>query len=387
MLRKIMFHRGWGLVAGDWLLFNDFMFKIISKDKNSNGRIGKIDLPHGKVDTPVFMPVGTYGAVKTLSPIELEESGVEIILTNAYHLYLKPGEGLIEKAGGLNSFMNWPKPVLTDSGGFQVFSLSKNLIIKEDGVEFQSPIDGSKHFFTPELAMEVQGKLDSDIAMVLDEPCSYPCTREKAVESLKRTADWAKKSKLASKKGQKVFGIIQGSTYPDLRKESLDQITTIGFDGYALGGFSVGEPLSKMFEQVKEIAPLLPEDKPRYLMGVGDPLSLVKCISYGIDMFDSVLPTRMARNGAVFTSEGKINIKNARFKEDLNQLDKECTCYCCRNFSRAYLRFTYLNNEILAHRLLSWHNVSYIISIVKNAKKALKKGNIMELENKMKEVY
>lgn len=363
------------------------MFGIEKKDNKSNARIGKLSLSKGEVTTPVFMPVGTHGAVKTLSPRELKEIGAEIILGNAYHLYLKPGTSLVKKTGGLHEFMSWDKLVLTDSGGFQVFSLSKALKVKEEGVEFRSFIDGSKHFYTPELAMKIQADLNSDIAMVLDEPSSYPATKGEAKQSAERTFRWASDSKKAAKKGQKVFGIVQGSTFMDIRKKSIEQITTLGFDGYALGGFSVGEPLEKMYEMVEQITPMLPEDKPRYLMGVGDPVSLVKCISYGIDMFDCVLPTRMARNGALLTSKGKLNIKNSVFKDDLMPIDEECECYCCLNFSRAYLRVLYLNNEILSHRLFSLHNLYYTISLIKKARDAVKKGTIKELEDNIEGVY
>lgn len=363
------------------------MFSIKQEDKCSNARMGDIKLNHGEVKTPVFMPVGTLAAVKAISPSELNEIGAQIILSNAYHLYLRPGADLIAGMGGLHKFMGWDKPILTDSGGFQVFSLSKTLKINDDGVHFQSHIDGSKHFYTPELAMEVQGKLGSDIAMIFDQPTPYPADKKQAEEAVIRTTRWAKRSKASANEGQATFGIVQGSVYSDLRKRSVEEIVEIGFDGYALGGFSVGEPLELMYELVEEIAPLLPKDKPRYLMGVGDPVSLVKCISYGIDMFDCVLPTRMGRNGAAFTSTGKINIKNAQYTKDDGPLDEKCECAACQNFSRAYLRYTYNNNEILSHRLLSIHNLNYLTQLVNNAKEAIINNNINELIKKTKEIY
>ncbi|RJQ33520.1 MAG: tRNA guanosine(34) transglycosylase Tgt [Actinobacteria bacterium] len=355
------------------------MFEVIAWDKKTNARLGVLNLPHGKVQTPVFMPVATRAAVKTLSPDELKILGSQIILSNAYHLFLRPGLGIIKKAGGLHDFMSWDKPILTDSGGFQVFSLSEQLKVTGEGVEFSSPVDGSKQILTPKKVVEIQEVLGSDIAMVLDQPVGYPSDEDKAAMAVKRTSYWADLSMRAkNRKDQYLFGIVQGGTYKNLRKKSSEELVAMDFPGYAIGGLSVGEPLDLMHKIASYTADLLPKDKPRYLMGLGSPQDILKAISYGIDMFDCVLPTRMARNGAVFTSKGKLNIKNAKHASDFSPLDNH-DCYTCKRFSRAYLRHIYLSNEILAHRLLTIHNLAYILDLVEKAQKAIRLGKLDKL--------
>jgi queuine tRNA-ribosyltransferase len=307
-------------------------YQLIKQDKETQARVGVLETPHGKIETPVFMPVGTLATVKTITPEELEELGAEIILSNTYHLYLRPGHDLIREAGGLHRFMHWRKPILTDSGGFQVFSLNDLRKISDEGVEFRSHIDGSSHFFSPEKVMEIEMALGSDIAMAFDECVPHPCTYEEAVKGVERTTAWAKRCKKAhNHPGQALFGIIQGSTFRDLRERSAREITEIGFPGYAVGGLSVGEPKPLMYEVLDYTVPLLPQDKPRYLMGVGSPDCLVEGVARGIDMFDCVLPTRIARNGTVFVPEGKLVIRNAEYARDFSPLDADCGCYACRN--------------------------------------------------------
>lgn len=364
------------------------MFEIQWKDTKSRARLGRLKLANGVVQTPVFMPVGTKGVVKTLSSDDLSRIGFEIILSNTYHLNLRPGAEVIEKHGNLHKFMQWPKPILTDSGGFQIFSLSEHVRISKEGVEFRYPLTGEIDFFTPEKVIEIQRILESDIVMVLDHVIAYPAQKKKALDAVERTSRWAavsKKQKL--KEGQKMFAIMQGSTYKDLRRRSAEELVTIDFDGYAIGGLSVGEPAELLFETLDYSVGFLPDDKPRYLMGVGDPLGIVKAVQFGVDMFDSVLPTRLARNGTVFSSEGKINLKNAAYRLDTLPLDKECACEVCSKYSRSYLRHLYTNGEILAHRLLSWHNLFYIKELVGKAKTSLKEGNIYLLEKEMESIY
>jgi queuine tRNA-ribosyltransferase len=294
------------------------------------------------------MPVGTNATVKAMSPDEMKDLGAEILLSNTYHLYLRPGHKIISEVGGLNKFMKWEAPILTDSGGFQVFSLTNLRKIKDDGVEFRSHLDGSLHFLTPELVMEIQKALGSDIAMVFDECTPYPATKEYALNSLKLTTEWARRCKDAINRGQALFGIVQGGVYEDLRKQSAEEIVEIDFDGYALGGLSVGEPKELMYEMINWTAPLLPNEKPRYLMGIGDLLDVLEAVSAGIDMFDCVMPTRNARNGTLFTSRGRISIKREEFKKDSGPLDPECGCYTCQNYSRSYLRHMFMSREILS---------------------------------------
>jgi queuine tRNA-ribosyltransferase len=374
------------------------MFKVLHKDKHTNARLGRLKTAHGEITTPVFMPVGTMGAVKTLSPQDLKDNGVEIILGNTYHLYLRPGHNIVKEMGGLHKFIGWDRPILTDSGGFQVFSHSDLRKITEEGVEFQSYIDGSRHFMTPELSIEIQEFLGADIIMTFDEPSPYPSPYEYALKSVKLTTNWAKRCKKRLGQGAGVgsqdknilapcplpiapllFGIVQGGIYEDLRRKSAGDIIEIGFDGYAIGGLSVGEEKDKMYEVAGYTAPLLPFDSPRYLMGVGTPEDIVRCISMGIDMFDCVMPTRNARNGSLFTSSGKIAIKNAQYIKDENPLDPLCDCYTCKNFSRAYLRHLFVSDEILSLRLNTIHNIHYYMSLIKDIREAIAEDRMSEM--------
>ena len=347
-------------------------FTITGRDKNTRARVGSIRTPHGDVSTPVFMPVGTQGAVKALTPEEVRDLGADIILGNTYHLYLRPGHRLIADLGGLHRFMNWRGPILTDSGGFQIYSLGALRKITEEGATFQSHIDGSRHILGPEAVVEIQAALGSDIAMCLDECIAYPASRAEAEAALGRTARWAlrcKKSRRSER--QALFGIIQGGVYPDLRRRGVDQIAGIGFDGYAIGGLSVGEPKELLLENLAATAPLLPEDRPRYLMGVGTPEDLVEGVFHGIDMFDCVMPTRCARNGLLFTNGEKVVIKNARYREDGSPIDSLCDCYTCQNYSRAYLRHLYVAGEILAMTLNTIHNLRYYLRLMERIREAI----------------
>jgi queuine tRNA-ribosyltransferase len=328
------------------------------------------------------MPVGTQATVKTLSPQDLRDLGAEIILSNTYHLFLRPGHELIREFGGLHPFMGWDRPVLTDSGGFQVFSLAELRKITEEGVTFQSHIDGgAKHFITPEYAVEIQEALGADIIMAFDECIPFPATRDYAQESLERTHRWAKRCAAAKKDtGQALFGIVQGGMYPELRKQSADALVDIGFDGYAVGGLSVGETKPVMYEMIDASVPHLPGDRPRYLMGVGTPEDLVEGVDRGIDMFDCVMPTRNARNGTFFTSFGKLVIKNARYERDKGPLDPECGCYTCGNFSRAYLRHLFNAGEVLALRLGTIHNLFFYLSLMRNVRKSIDEGRFREFK-------
>jgi len=321
------------------------------------------------------MPVGTNATVKAMTPVEMKELGSDIILSNTYHLYLRPGHDVIGEVGGLHKFMQWDGPILTDSGGFQVFSLAKLRKIKDDGVEFRSHIDGSLHFLTPELVMEIQGALGSDIAMVFDECTPYPADKEYALNSLKLTTAWARRCNEAKNDGQALFGIVQGGMFKDLRKQSTEELITLDFDGYALGGLSVGEPKELMYEMINYATPLLPQDKPRYLMGIGDLMDVMEAVAAGIDMFDCVMPTRNARNGALFTSQGRISIKREEFKKDPGPLDPNCTCYTCSNFSRAYLRHVYMSKEIISMRLNTIHNIHFFLMFFRTMREAIGNGN------------
>jgi len=360
-------------------------FELLYESQETEARLGRLATKHGVVETPVFMPVGTQASVKTISPHELKEIDAEIILSNTYHLYLRPGHKLIEEGGGLHSFMAWDKPILTDSGGFQVFSLADLKDIKEEGVTFRSHIDGSKHFFTPEKAMEIQMSLGSDIAMVFDICAPYPCSYEYALEASDRTTRWAKRCiENHSHPYQSMFGIIQGSMYTDIRKKSAAEITALEFPGYAIGGLSVGEPKEIMYEMLDHIVPEMPKNKPRYLMGIGSPDSLLEGIKRGVDMFDCVLPTRIARNGTVMTSSGKVVVRNATYAKDWEKLDPSCTCYTCSNFSKAYIRHLLKANEVLGIRLTTIHNLHFLINLMKEARKAIKEER---LEKMIKEFY
>ncbi|MGB5218733.1 MAG: tRNA guanosine(34) transglycosylase Tgt [Smithella sp.] len=349
-----------------------FQFDLIKKDSATSARLGRMITAHGMVQTPAFMPVGTQGTVKSMLPEEIKNCGAEIILSNTYHLYLRPGHTIIQNLGGLHKFMNWPGPILTDSGGFQVFSLGALRKITPDGVMFRSHIDGSKHFLSPQKAIEIQEALDSDIMMCLDECTPYPATIAETEKSLNLTAKWAHLCKNYKKSNeQALFGIIQGGSYLDLRKQSLEKTIPLDFDGYALGGVSVGEPKEIMYKITDSIAPLLPADKPRYLMGVGTPEDIVFGVSCGIDMFDCVIPTRCARHGLLFTNSENVVIKNARWREDNNPIDESCDCYTCKNYSRAYLRHLYVAGEILAMVLNTIHNIHYYMRLMKDIRQAI----------------
>lgn len=349
-----------------------FGFELIKKDSGSSARLGRVTTPHGSFSTPAFMPVGTRAAVKGLTPEELVELGAEIILANTYHLYLRPGHELIRELGGLHSFMHWDGPILTDSGGFQVFSLGNLRKISEEGVSFSSHLDGARCVLTPESAMEIQDALGADIIMVLDECPPYPAERDYVKRSMGLTHRWARRCKDAKKNGaQALFGIVQGGMHADLRRQSAEALIEIGFDGYALGGLSVGEEKHLMQDMVEASAGFLPESSPRYLMGVGTPEDLVFGVSRGIDMFDCVMPTRNARNGTLFTSGGKLVIKNARYERDPLPLDPGCTCYTCSNYSRAYLRHLYMAGEILSSRLNTIHNLYYYARLMEGMRKAV----------------
>jgi queuine tRNA-ribosyltransferase len=349
---------------------------LTGRQAGSEARTGILKTPHGDIPTPVFMPVGTQGTVKAMTPAMLEEAGAGLILANTYHLYLRPGRDLVKQFGGLHQFMNWQGAILTDSGGFQVFSLGALRKITKEGVLFQSHIDGSKHFISPETAIGIQEDLGADIIMAFDECTPYPATFEQAKTSLDITVDWARRCKASkTRSDQALFGIVQGGTHLDLRKEALDRIAGIGFDGYALGGLSVGEPKEKMMEIVQEMAPLLPENHPRYVMGVGTPEDIVRCVDFGIDMFDCVMPTRSARNGLLFTNQEKVVIKNARYRDDQSPLDSTCDCYTCRNFSRAYLRHLYIAREILAMILNTIHNVRFYLRLMEDIRRSIQNGD------------
>ena len=356
-----------------------FQFEIIKRDPLSKARLGRIVTRHGAITTPAFLPVGTQGTVKSLTPEELVEVGVEGILGNTYHLYLKPGHETIGRLGGLHRFIHWERPILTDSGGYQIFSLAKLRKISEDGVTFQSHIDGSEHFLTPEKVMEIQRTLGSDIAMVLDECVPYPSPHDYVKTSTRLTTLWAERCLKARKNDDPaLFGIVQGGMYRDLREESARDLTRLDFQGYAIGGLSVGEPKSIMQDVLEWTTPLLPERGPRYLMGVGTPEDILHATLQGIDLFDCVLPTRNARNGMLFTSKGKISIKQARYAEDPGPIDESCLCYSCRHYSRAYLRHLYLANEILSSRLNTIHNIYYYMELMKEIRAAIEEGRLVE---------
>ena len=357
------------------------MFTLTHTD--GAARRGVIHTAHGDIETPVFMPVGTQGVVKALTPRDLEEAGASIILGNTYHLYLRPGDELIARRGGLHRFSGWSRPILTDSGGYQVFSLSDRRKIEEHGVHFRSHLDGSAHLLTPEKAVEIQANLGSDIAMVLDECPALPSTAEVIDKSLELTARWARrcrtrfqelKEKIPDPFAQAQFGIVQGGTFPELRAKSAELTVSIGFEGYAIGGLSVGEPSDTMYQVVEQTAPLLPAAQPRYLMGVGTPLDIIEAVARGIDMFDCVLPTRNARNGQLLTSEGPLNIKNAQFSEDDGPADPACGCYTCRHFSRAYLRHLYMAGEMTGGTLNTLHNLTFYLDTMRRIREAIAFG-------------
>ncbi|HOT97583.1 MAG TPA: tRNA guanosine(34) transglycosylase Tgt [bacterium] len=357
-------------------------FRIVRKDSRSGARAGVMHTAHGKVQTPIFMPVGTQATVKTLSPEDLRRIKAQIILSNTYHLYLRPGAALVREAGGLQKFCAWNRPMLTDSGGYQVFSLSELNKITAKGFHFRSHIDGSRHFFTPEKVVEIQRDLGSDIMMVLDECAPYPCDYRYALKANQLTLDWARRSRKAfaeigERHGyqQYQFAIVQGSVFGDLRKQSAEALIEMDFPGYAIGGLSVGEPKEAMFEMTGLVTALLPQDKPRYLMGVGKPEDLLEAIERGVDMFDCIMPTRNGRNGAAFTLDGQIIIKNAKFRDAFSPLEEECDCYTCRTFTRAYLRHLFNAQEVLALRLISLHNLTFYLRLVNKARQAILDGD------------
>jgi queuine tRNA-ribosyltransferase len=356
-----------------------FRFEILKKDTFSKARLGRIETDYGSFSTPAFLPVGTQGTVKSLTSEELMEVGVQVILGNSYHLYLRPGHETIGKLGGLHTFIHWERPILTDSGGYQIFSLAKLRKISEDGVTFQSHIDGSLHFLTPERIIEIQRILGSDIAMVLDECLPYPCPYEYARVSTSLTTRWAKRSLQQRKETDPaLFAIVQGATYQDLREECAQALAKMDFQGYAIGGVSVGEPKSLMRSVLEWTTPFLPENAPRYLMGVGTPEDILNAVMMGIDLFDSVLPTRNGRNGMLFTSCGKMSIKQAQYAEDERPVDETCSCYTCRHYSRAYLRHLYLANEILSSRLNTIHNLYYYMSFIKGIQEAIRECCLLD---------
>lgn len=363
--------------------FDGFSFTL--KHTDGRARVGELRTPHGFVQTPAFMPVGTQGTVKAMRQVDLEALGAEIILANTYHLFLRPGDQLIARHGGLHRFIGWNRPLLTDSGGFQVFSLAQRRVIREEGAEFQSHLDGSRHLLTPEGAVDIQARLGSDVAMVLDECPAYTPSQEATASAMARSARWAQRCRdrltrlraaevgdvPIANQGQAQFGIIQGGVFQSLRDESVDATVAIGFEGYAIGGLSVGEPVDVMYAVVDQTAPRLPSDRPRYLMGAGTPEDLVECVARGIDMFDCVLPTRNARNGQLFTSQGRINIRNARYVDDGGPLDPECRCYTCQRHSRAYLRHLFMSGEMTAGALNTLHNLSFYLDTMRRIREAI----------------
>ncbi len=361
---------------------SEFSYKIIHVCKQSGARVGELTTPHGVIQTPIFMPVGTQATVKTLTPAELNDAGAQIILSNTYHLYMRPGHKLIENAGGLHKFMSWNKPILTDSGGFQVFSLAKIRNITSDGVTFNSHIDGSKHLITPEKSMEIQNSLGSDIIMAFDVCSSYGVNHEQAENAMKTTLNWLVRCKKYHKrKVQMLFPIVQGNMFDDLRLKSLQETIPYAECGLAIGGLSVGEPKETMYSIMDKMQPFYPENMPRYLMGVGSPDCLIEGVLRGIDMFDCVLPTRIARNGTAFTSEGKIVVRNGKYKEDFTPLDQNCDCYCCKNYTKAYLRHLVNVNEILGGRMLSLHNITYLINLMKRIREAIMEDRYLDFVN------
>ena len=366
----------------------NFSYEVIKTCKQSGARIGILHTPHGDIETPVFMPVGTQATVKTLTPDDLKEVHSQIILSNTYHLYLRPGHKLVEKAGGLHKFMNWDRPILTDSGGFQVFSMSDINHITDDGVEFKSHLDGSKHFFTPEKAIEIENSLGADIIMAFDQCSKYGISHDEAEKYMNRTLDWLDRCyKYHKNEKQCLFPIVQGNFYKDLRKTSLEKTLPYVTTGIAIGGLSVGEPKELMYEILDELKPLYPEKVPRYLMGVGSPDCLIEGFIRGIDMMDCVLPTRVARNGLAFTSKGPITIRNAPYKEDFSSLDDECDCYTCKNFTKAYLRHLINAKEILGARLLSLHNIRFLTKLTEDIKKAIWEDRLLDFREEFYKKY
>lgn len=365
-----------------------FSFEVLKTCAQTGARLGVLHTPHGDVHTPVYMPVGTAATVKAMTPRELIEIGAEIMLSNTYHLHLRPGEDLVAEAGGLHRFMAWQRPILTDSGGFQVFSLAGIRKIREDGVTFQSHLDGSRRFLSPEKSMEIQRALGSDIVMAFDVCTAYPCDHRTAEDAMHRTHRWAQRclqSPLAP--GQALFGIVQGAFFRDLRIQSAQTLAQMDFPGYGIGGLSVGEPKALMYEMLEAIMPHMPQAKPRYLMGVGSPDCLIEGVMRGVDMFDCVLATRIARNGTCFTTNGRLVIKNARYARDFGPVDEECDCYACRNFSRAYIRHLFKAGEITGARLASIHNLRFLLRLMENVRQAIAQDSLPQLRARFYERY
>lgn len=364
-------------------------YELIKKDSRTKARRGRVNTPHGPIETPVFMPVGTAGTVKAMKPEEVRDMGAQIILGNTYHLYLRPGHEVVKAAGGLHKFMNWERAILTDSGGFQVFSLGAMRKISEEGVEFRSHIDGSKHMLSPEKSMEIQNALGSDIMMAFDECAPYPADRNYVKNSLERTTRWLKRCKEYHKntEQQSLFGIMQGGMYKDLRKQSAEEIVELDLPGYAIGGLSVGEPKEIMYEVMDDCVDYLPADKPRYLMGVGSPDCLFEGVERGIDMFDCVLPTRIARHGMAMTSQGRVNIKNAKYERDFTPLDPNCDCYTCQNYSKAYLRHLFKSDEILSSMLMTTHNLHFLVNTMAGIRKAIEEDRFLEYKKEFYDSY
>lgn len=366
----------------------DFWYELKHVCKQSGARYGILHTPHGDVETPMFMPVGTLATVKGIAPEMLKEMGSQVVLSNTYHLWLRPGEDIVQKAGGLHKFMNYDGPMLTDSGGFQVFSLGKTRKIKEEGVYFKSIIDGRSLFLSPEKAIDIQNKLGADMIMSLDECAPYPATYDYMKNSVERTIRWAKRGKEAHKnEKQALFGIVQGGEYPDLREKCAKALVEMDFPGYSIGGTSVGEPKDVMYKMVEDAVQWLPEDKPRYLMGVGNPIDLIEAAIRGIDMYDCVLPTRVARHGALMTSQGRLNINNEKFREDFTPIDPECDCYTCRNYTRAYLRHLHKSDELFGKTLLSIHNVRFLLKLSEDIRKAIQEDRLLDFKEEFLDKY
>jgi queuine tRNA-ribosyltransferase len=373
-----------------------FSYEIVAEDKFTNARAGILHTPHGSIDTPTFMPVGTQATVKTLDQEDLQQTNSQVILGNAYHLYLRPGHELIDRAGGLHKFMNWQHPILTDSGGFQVFSLKELNSVEEEGVTFRSHLDGSTHLFSPEIVMEIEHGIGADIIMAFDECTPYPCEYQYAKQSMEMTLRWAKRCKqrheiLSEKRKhrplQALFGIVQGSIFPDLRIHCANELTSMELPGYAIGGLAVGEPRYNMMEIVAETLPHMPTEKPRYLMGVGLPHDMVESVGLGIDMFDCVVPTRNARNGTAFTKSGRIRLKNAKYSENSQPIDETCQCKTCQNYSRSYLRHLFQTGEYLGLHLTSFHNIFFYNQIMHEAREAIIAGNFKLWQNQFLSSY
>ena len=363
-------------------------YTLVHKDQKTNARRGILHTNHGDYATPIFMPVGTRATVKTLSPEELKDIHSAVVLANTYHLWLRPGEDIVAKAGGLHKFMNYDGPILTDSGGFQVFSLAEKKNIKEEGVLFKSHIDGRKLFLTPELSIQIQNKLDSDIAMSFDECPPYPVTYDYMRQSVERTIRWAKRGKdVHSNENQSLFGIVQGGEFEDLRNFSAKETVKLDFDGYSIGGTSVGEDKDTMYKMIDYAIKYLPEDKPRYLMGVGDPLDILEGVERGVDMFDCVLPTRIARHGNAFTRHGKLNIRNEKYKEDFTPIEDTCDCYACRHYTKAYIRHLMVCEETFGARLLSIHNLRFLIKLVEDIRENVEKDTFSEFKEQFIQNY